>query len=74
MNGEKNERGTISEINMLTGVNVLLDAVCELGSFAFDSVSLVDGGVVTIGVSKFGVGLSPNRLTVGGAVIDGIRK
>lgn len=52
---------------MLTGVNELLDAVCELGSFASVSESLL-AGVVPVGTSKFGVG-SPNRLTVGGAVI-----
>lgn len=59
---------------MLTGADVplLLDAVCEPGSLASVSESLLAGGggdaaaaVVTVGTSNAGVG-SPNR---GGTVI-----
>lgn len=54
---------------MLTGINVLVDAVCELCSFASVSASLFTGGdAVAVGTSKVGVG-SPNRLTFGGTVL-----
>lgn len=57
----------IRKIKIRTGVTVLLDAVCVLGSFA-DELESVLGGVVAVGTSKFGVG-SPNRLTGGETAI-----